>query len=158
MNARAARPRRLARILLLSAVGFEMVACGRSTGRSALPTGTLFVGPSRIALHVEIADTEPSRERGLMGRRSLAPDSGMAFLFGRPVNASFYMKDTLIPLSIAFWDPQDRVVAILDMNPCHADPCPLYSPGVPFIGAVEANQGFFRAHDVRIGDQVELER
>jgi uncharacterized membrane protein (UPF0127 family) len=66
------------------------------------------------------------------------------------------MKDTLIPLSIAFWNEQDRIVAILDMEPCEADPCPSYDPEVEFEGALEVNQGFFEEHGVEVGDTVEL--
>jgi hypothetical protein len=67
------------------------------------------------------------------------------------------MKDTLIPLSIAFWDERDRIVAILDLDPCREDPCPVYSPGASYVGAVEANQGYFDRHGVETGDVVRLE-
>jgi uncharacterized membrane protein (UPF0127 family) len=149
------------RAVLLLAVVLSLAggaACGQTTRHSGLPRGTVFLGPKRIALHVEIADTEAARQRGLMGRTTLAPDAGMAFLFDSPVQVGFYMKDTLIPLSITFWDQAHRVVAILDMVPCRTDPCPDYFAGRPFVGAVEANQGFFAAHGIGIGDGVELER
>jgi uncharacterized membrane protein (UPF0127 family) len=133
-------------------------ACGQTTSHSGLPRGTLFLGAERVALHAEIAETGSARQRGLMGRTKLASDAGMVFLFGSPVQVGFYMKDTLIPLSIAFWDQAQRVVAILDMAPCRTDPCPDYFAGRPFVGAVEANQGFFAAHGIGIGDGVELER
>jgi uncharacterized protein len=159
MRPPALQLRRRAIVLLWCALlATGAVACGKTTARSGLPTGTLFLGTSQVPVHVEIAETESARQRGLMGRTSLGSDDGMAFLFDQPVTASFYMKDTLIPLSIVFWDRSARVVAILDMDPCRADPCPQYSPGVAFIGAAEANQGFFRAHGVRVGDKVELER
>jgi uncharacterized membrane protein (UPF0127 family) len=91
-----------------------------------------------------------------MGRDSLPADHGMAFIWHSPVEEPFWMKDTTIPLSIAFWDTRDRVVAILDMAPCRADPCPTYDAGVPYVGAVEANRGFFADHGVRVGDRVTL--
>jgi uncharacterized membrane protein (UPF0127 family) len=91
-----------------------------------------------------------------MGRDSLPADHGMAFIWHSPVEEPFWMKDTTIPLSIAFWDTRDRVVAILDMAPCRADPCPTYDAGVPYVGAVEANRGFFVDHGVHLGDQVTL--
>jgi uncharacterized membrane protein (UPF0127 family) len=53
------------------------------------------------------------------------------------------MKDTLIPLDIAFFDARRRLVGNLTMVPCTADPCPTYSPGTPFQFAVEANEGAF---------------
>jgi uncharacterized protein len=111
-----------------------------------------------VSLHVEIAETETARQRGLMDRTSLASDAGMVFLFDSPVQVGFYMKDTLIPLSIAFWDRNLRIVTILDMAPCRADPCPDYFAQRPFVGAVEANQGFFAEHGIGVGDKVELER
>ena len=107
---------------------------------------------------MEIAETDAARQRGLMGRTSLARDAGMAFLFDAPVEAGFYMKDTLIPLSIAFWGQDSAIVAILDMEPCRADPCPDYFAGRAFVGAAEANQGFFAEHGIGVGDRVELER
>ncbi|HEX2068889.1 MAG TPA: DUF192 domain-containing protein [Actinomycetota bacterium] len=111
-----------------------------------------------MTLRVEIADTPPARSAGLMGRRHLAPDAGMAFLFDEPTENRFWMKNTLIPLSIAFWDETGRIVSILHMAPCREDPCPLYSAGTSYIGAVEVNRGFFKAHGVRVGDRVELQR
>jgi uncharacterized membrane protein (UPF0127 family) len=80
----------------------------------------------------------------------------MAFLFDGSTSEVFWMKDTLIPLSIAFWDGRGRIVAIMDMAPCRADPCPTYGPGVPYAGAVEVNEGFFRQHGVEVGNTVEL--
>ncbi len=81
-------------------------------------------GPVRLT--VEAADTPAEREHGLMGRTSLDTDEGMVFLFDGPTDGSFWMKDTLIPLSIAFWDEDGRIVGIRDMDPCTEDPCPTY--------------------------------
>ena len=66
------------------------------------------------------------------------------------------MKDTLIPLSIAFWDDDGRIISILDMDPCDADPCPTYGPDEPFVGAVEVDRGGSRTDGVTVGDRVEL--
>ena len=93
-----------------------------------------------------------------MGRRVLPPDAGMAFLFDEPTRNWFWMKNTFIPLSIAFWDDSGRIVEIFDMTPCPRPPCRLYLPGRPYIGAVEVNRGFFRSHGVQVGDRVELAR
>lgn len=109
-----------------------------------------------VRVDVEVADDDGERRRGLMGRTSLADDAGMAFVFPEPTAASFWMKDTLIPLTIAFWDDDDRIVAILDMQPCEADPCPSYDPGVEFAGALEVNKGFFDEHGVSIGDRIRM--
>lgn len=107
-----------------------------------------------VSLRVETANTPEERAQGLMGRASLPADAGMAFLYDAPMKDSFWMKDTLIPLSIAFWDESGRIISILDMSPCKADPCRTYSPGVPLSGAVEANQGYFAEHGIQVGDRV----
>ena len=100
-----------------------------------------------MSLDVQIADTSDERQTGLMGRESLSPYDGMAFLWEEPVVSSFWMKDTLIPLSIAFWD---------DMDPCTQDPCPSYGPDEPFVGAVEVDRGALEERGVTVGDRVEL--
>jgi uncharacterized membrane protein (UPF0127 family) len=148
----------VALVIVLATALVVGIGCGQRVARSGLPRGSLIMGPDRVVLHVEIAETEAARQRGLMDRTSLAPDTGMAFLFDSPVQTSFYMKDTLIPLSIAFWDQTRRIVTILDMAPCRANPCPDYYAQRPYVGAVEANQGFFSEHGIAIGDEVELER
>jgi uncharacterized membrane protein (UPF0127 family) len=112
-----------------------------------LPTGTLFitvaensVAESNFELEVSIAETPEAQARGLMGVEELDEDAGMVFLHDEPLQSGFWMKDTLIPLSIAFWDESGEIVAILDMEPCVEEPCEIYDPGVPWIGAVEANK------------------
>jgi uncharacterized protein len=105
-----------------------------------------------------VADTSAEREQGLMGRQSLDSDAGMVFVFPRDTKNAFWMKDTLIPLSIAFYDDGGRIVSLLDMNPCRAEPCPLYSPGVAYRGALEVNRGAFDRWGVRVGDRLRLEQ
>lgn len=108
-------------------------------------------------LHVDVADDGDERARGLMGVEQLPRDQGMAFVWDEPVTTTFWMKDTLVPLSIAFWDTDGRIIDILDMEPCTSDPCPTYRPDAPYVGAVEANAGWFAEHGVAVGDHVELE-
>ncbi|MEX0816753.1 MAG: DUF192 domain-containing protein [Gaiellales bacterium] len=106
---------------------------------------------------VEVADTDPERQRGLMQRTSLAADAGMVFVFPSETAGGFWMKNTLIPLSIAFYDAERRIVRILDMEPCRRDPCPVYDPGVAYVGALEVNLGAFRRWNVSEGDRLRLE-
>ena len=110
----------------------------------------------RVAVHARVADTDASRQRGLAGVRHLPDQRGMAFLFDHPIPAAFWMKDTLIPLSIAFWTPDGRIVAMEDMTPCPAGPCARYRAPAPVAGALEVNLGFFQRHGVEVGDRVEL--
>jgi uncharacterized protein len=113
-------------------------------------------GDDTVEVNVEVADTSQERSRGLMGREELATDAGMVFLVPEPTEGAFWMKDTLIPLSVAFWDGEGRIFRIQHMEPCSADPCRQYPPGAPWTGAVEVNQGFFEEHGVEVGDVVRL--
>jgi uncharacterized membrane protein (UPF0127 family) len=140
------------------ALGLLVPACSSASPQRALPTGTLRVATAagQATLRVEVAADGYSRSKGLMDRRRLDPNAGMAFVFESPRTGGFWMKDTLIPLSIAFWDRSGRILKVLDMTPCKSDPCPVYYPGVVYSGAVEANLGWFASHGVRPGNRVVL--
>jgi len=105
--------------------------------------------------NLEVARTPDAWARGLMGRASLPEDGGMAFVFGGQTSAAFWMKDTLIPLSILFWQSDGGIIDILDMSPCRADPCPVYRASAPYIGAIEMNRGAFERLGVEVGDTLE---
>ena len=107
-------------------------------------------------LRVWVADDDAERAKGLMGVTQLAPNQGMAFLFDGPSIESFWMKDTLIPLSVAFVDARGGIVTIREMEPCRSDPCPTYDSGAPYVMAIEANRGWFEDNGVRIGDRATL--
>ena len=111
-----------------------------------------------VRIAVEIADTDPERARGLMFRESLPAEAGMAFVWDSDQTGGFWMKNTLIPLSIAFYDARGRIVRILDMKPCRADPCPVYDPGVSYRGALEVNRGAFERWGVDEGDRIRISR
>lgn len=106
-----------------------------------------------------VAAEPEQRQRGLMDREELREDAGMVFLFPGVATSSFYMYSTLIPLSIAFFDADGRVVSVLDMEPCESeDPseCELYDPGAEYSGALEVNLGFFDELGVEEGWTVQL--
>lgn len=111
-----------------------------------------------VLLTVEMAETDEQRGFGLMFRRSLPEDRGMAFIFFEEHSGGFFMKNTLIPLSIAFFDVDGEILSILDMEPCREEPCKIYDPGVPYYGALEVNQGFFDRHGVTEGDIISISR
>ena len=148
------RMRRLLVLSLLLAAACSSTDTGSGGGLATLVVTT---DGGRVDLAVEIADTPEERATGLMGREDLAPLDGMAFVWAEPTSGGFWMKDTLIPLSIAFWDERGRIVAILDMEPCEADPCPVYDPGTTYEGAVEVDRGAFDERGVEVGDRVELD-
>lgn len=122
------------------------------TGHAVLHT------PSKdITVKVQIAQTPQQLARGLMDRRSLARNAGMAFLFGQPTHGSFWMKGTRWPLSIAFWNENGRILRMLDMRTCQHSPCRAYNPHLAFWGALEVNRGSFRRWDVSTGDVIEIQ-
>ncbi len=127
-------------------------------GGAAPETATIRTADGAAVFDVEVADSPEERATGLAGRDELAADGGMLFAFGEPVASRFWMKDTQIPLSIAFLDAEGRVLRILDMEPCRAEPCPVYDPHVTYVSALEVNRGAFGQAGIAEGDAVEVER
>lgn len=111
-----------------------------------------------VIIDAEQAETPEQRAFGLMFRESLGEDEGMVFLFFEEHEGGFYMKNTLIPLSIAFFDGKGTIVDILDMDPCEADPCEIYTPDETYEGALEVNQGAFEEWGVQEGDRITITR
>ena len=151
------------RALVAASMALSIVSCaGTTPAIGAFQTASVVLHGSQGPVDVEaqVADSPAKRERGLMGRTSLDVNDGMIFLFDDvsdgPVTSEFWMKDTLIPLSVAFWDQQGRIVGIQDMVPCTKDPCPTYASPRPYTGALEVNMGFFNEHGVTTGDRIEL--
>lgn len=106
---------------------------------------------NQTLLHVEVADTEIKRAKGLMYRQYLAPNSGMLFIFDDINTPCFWMKNTLLPLSIAFITEQGVISNIEKMTPFNtASTCPI----VPVKFALEMEQGWFTKHQIYAGDQV----
>ena len=130
-----------------------------------LDTGTILIvsDADTASLAVEVAEAEQERNIGLMRRTTLAEDAGMIFLFPtlQPADGAFWMYNTLIPLDIAFIDPDGRIGSIRQMEPCTspvAQYCPNYEAGVPFQSALEVNAGYFAEHGIVAGAQVILQR
>ncbi|MGH3023054.1 MAG: DUF192 domain-containing protein [Gaiellaceae bacterium] len=166
------------RLALLAVLVALLVACGgdeesaaptTSPGTTSAPATTgeeEDAGPrvvieteaGEVVLDVEVADSAEERQVGLMNRESLPRDAGMIFLFEENSSGGFWMKNTLIPLSIAFADAGGSILRILDMEPCEADPCEIYDPGVFYRSALEVNQGAFERLGVEEGDRLRLER
>ena len=129
-----------------------LVACG---GADRPPTTASF-DENDAVLYVDLAKTAQEQAKGLMGIEMLPADEGMAFVFDEPTDSTFWMKDTLIPLSIAFVDEAGRVIGMRDMQPCKSDPCPTYGIDEPYVLAIEANLGWFDRAGIKVGDRVEV--
>lgn len=111
-------------------------------------------GGEARTVRLEIAATPAARARGLMGRTEVPEGTGMVFLYPEDVAEAYWMKNTLVPLSIAFVAADGRVVSVSEMTPCRADPCPSYAPAGPYRYAVELAAGSFAAAGVGPGAKV----
>lgn len=111
-------------------------------------------GLSKKYVRIEAATSWEQEERGLMYRSSLAANAGMIFVNDAEDMGAFWMKNTLIPLDIAFFDKNGVIRDILQMKPCLQDPCQIYRPKHAFLGSIEMNWGWFAANRVQVGDKV----
>lgn len=116
---------------------------------ATLPTMTIQVDGRAVV--VEVADDDAERQRGLMYRKSLPEGTGMLFVFPDEQVRGFWMKDTQLPLSIAYVDGKGVIVRISDMTPFDTSRVTsLY----PARYAIEVPQGWFAANGIEKGDQV----
>ena len=105
----------------------------------------------RETIEVEIADSPISRSIGLMGRETLPQDSGMLFIFERPQIASFWMKNVKVPLSIAFFDQEKKLIEIMDMAVVLEGRPRTYLSSQPALYALEVPQNWFWEKRIRPG-------
>jgi uncharacterized protein len=139
-------------IVILSLLSFAGCQDEADTG-IVFGEGVISVGGRTI--NVDLALTAPQMEQGLKYRRSLDEDRGMIFIYSHPVTSSFWMKDTHIPLSIAFINSDGIIISIQKMEPDNDQRT--YHPPRPFLYALEMNQGWFERNNIRIGDKVVLD-
>ncbi|HNW30052.1 MAG TPA: DUF192 domain-containing protein [Spirochaetota bacterium] len=108
-----------------------------------------------VPLQVELADTEPLRMKGLMGRKTMREDRGMLFVFDREQKMNFWMKNTYIPLSIAYINKIGVINEIRDMKPL--DTSVTYPSAMPALYALEVNQGWFARNNITKGCRIVLD-
>ena len=118
-----------------------------------LPRVPLYLKSKEIS--VEVAKTPEERAKGLMGRTHLGENEGMLFIFEREDYHGFWMKNTLIPLSIAFIDREGKIVAITDMEPLTLETHP---PPQPVLYALEMKKGWFSANGIKAGDSIRFSK
>jgi len=122
--------------------------------------------PDRATVHLEVADTEAKRQRGLMFRPSLEPTSGMLFVFDEPGVHPFWMQNCLISIDIIWLDEEGRVVDIAASvppcklpacdPPCDSNACPTYPHAGQAKYVIEVVAGFAETHGLKAGDRVQL--
>lgn len=144
--------------LLAFVLAIAMVACDNGSAQPAAPAwpsaqAAVQGGGKSYSLHLEIANTESRREQGLMFRQSLDDADGMLFIFPGPTTSAFWMKNTYIPLDIAYLDTDGRVLEIRDGKPL--DETPL-TPKQPYRYTLEVAGGWFARHALGVGSQLVL--
>jgi len=132
--------------LLAFALAGSMFSCASGSAVNSIP-----IKFGKHTLAAEVAKTELAREHGLMYRRELGPDEGMIFVFDHPEDASFWMKNTPLPLSIAFLDDQKVILNIDEMAPY--DEHTFHRSNGKASYAVEANKNWFEAKGIKAGDK-----
>jgi uncharacterized protein len=133
------------KIALLTMAGWLMVGNAYAQ-HTPLPTIDLYAGMHRV--QAELAVKADERAQGLMGRPSLPEQRGMLFIFDRPGVQCFWMRNTLIPLSIAFLRDDGSIVNIEDMQPLKDDS---HCSSEPVRLALEVNQGWFDKRNIKPG-------
>ncbi|MGN6390177.1 MAG: DUF192 domain-containing protein [Burkholderiaceae bacterium] len=124
-------------------------ACTSGAQTRQLPVIPLTAGVYLI--QAEVAATDAQREQGLMYRKSLAENGGMLFLFGAPAGVCMWMKNTLIPLSVAFIGVDGHIVNIEDMQPQTENS---HCAKKPIAYALEMNAGWFERRHVKPGAKI----
>lgn len=143
---------------MIRAVVATLVVAGLVSvgGAGAREGATAVLRLDGVTFRPEVAKTSAQRTRGLM-QRTQAPKDGMLFVFPQTTTGGFWMKNTLVPLTIVFFDSAGNRVQKLSMVPCRKDPCAIYDPGRPYRFALE-----LRASDTRrartIGPRAALAR
>jgi uncharacterized membrane protein (UPF0127 family) len=145
-------------IIVLAVLVAASGAAAQTNAKFGRGTLTITQGTTKVTLQVEIA-RDDARAQGLMHRTSMPENSGMIFVFESDAKWGFWMKNTLIPLSIGFIDKNWRLLEVLDMQVA-ADPAngpfKIYEPSVAYRYALEVNQGFFDRKGIKPGAQLRL--
>ncbi|MGH8690390.1 MAG: DUF192 domain-containing protein [Burkholderiales bacterium] len=125
---------------------FALAAVVAGAAYAELPVVQLSAGMHLI--RAEVAADFSSRAQGLMHRKALGPNAGMLFVFDVPVLHCMWMKNTYIPLSVAFLDAQGAIINIADMQP-HSEQS--HCAGRPALYALEMTQGWFAQRGIKPG-------
>ncbi len=135
---------------LLAVATTPFLASMAAQAAAPLPTVTLTINGQKVI--AEVASTPDQRATGLMNRFSLPVDHGMLFVFEKPEPLAFWMKNTYMPLSIAFIDAEGKIINIEHMSP--QTETTHWSRG-PGLYALEVRKGWFAERGIKAGDKVE---
>lgn len=104
-----------------------------------------------VVINAEMAETDLQRQRGLMYREHLGDDEGMLFSLDVQQMLNFWMKNTLIPLDVIFFNQRGEFVSSATMEPCASDTCKTYPSEKPAMYALEVPSGFVRKRGIGPG-------
>jgi uncharacterized membrane protein (UPF0127 family) len=119
-----------------------------------LSTMKLLIGPEVIT--AELALTGEQLQTGMMFRKSMPENEGMLFVFAVPVRASFYMRNTTVPLTAAYLDSEGTILELRELKPLDETPVVATTDNVQFV--LEMNRGWFERHQLSPGARVTTER
>jgi len=119
-----------------------------------LRTLKLWLGAEELA--AELALREVEIRTGMMFRESMAENEGMLFVFAVPHRTAFYMRNTKVPLSAAYIDPDGAIAEIVDLQPLEEAPVEAKSDKIQYV--LEVNQGWFKRHNIGVGTVIRTER
>jgi uncharacterized membrane protein (UPF0127 family) len=134
----------------LSVAAMLGASCAFAQQAGKFPVAMLNAGMHVIK--AEVATTPAQREQGLMFREKMGPNEGMLFIFEGPASVCMWMKNTLLPLSVAFMDEHGKIVNIEDMKPQTLDS---HCSAKLVRYALEMNQGWFRQKGIKPGSAID---
>ena len=137
-------------LLTSSATTLFLLSACAGAQQAQFPSTQLTAGMHVIK--AEVAANDPQRQQGLMFREKMAHNAGMVFVFDQPNTQCMWMKNTLLPLSVAFIDAQGAIVNIEDMQPQTLDS---HCSKRPVKYALEMNLGWFKAKNIKPGMTIE---
>ena len=148
-------------VIEIAADPVEVAAPRRVPGQSylnqaqpKLRTVKLWLGANELVTEVAMSRTEIAT--GMMHRTEMGENEAMIFVFPRPFRASFYMRNTLIPLSCAYIGSDGTILELRDMKPHDETPIVAATDQVQYV--LEVNQGWFERHNVQVGTVVSAEK
>jgi uncharacterized membrane protein (UPF0127 family) len=136
-------------LLVSSAAALALLASGANARQAQFTTTQLSAGMHLIK--AEVAANDPERQQGLMFRENMANNAGMIFVFDKATTQCMWMKNTLLPLSVAFLDADGKIINIEDMTPQTLES---HCSKKPAKYALEMNLGWFRQKNIKPGTAI----
>ena len=136
------------RLIIVASLSFVTA----STAYAQAKPKTVQLSAGIYVIQAEVAATDAERQQGLMMRSKMSATEGMVFDFGAPAGVCMWMKNTLIPLSVAFIDTEGKIINIEDMQPETTDS---HCAKKVVRYALEMNQGWFKQKNIKPGSKIQ---